>query len=101
MLSNWSERVTYWFRDKDEITPGVYTLLHLDSENKQKTIIGGALSLFVEIFVVYVGISKGIHMVTITDPLITSIEVAYDGGRKQVPYNTLQSKHLFKVIGDD
>ena len=76
--------------DIDEIAPPSATNLHFQGDIKQKTLLGGLVSLGVYLYVLYFVYQNGKKMVTYDDPSISSIE-------KQMDYIEVGKKYLDKL----
>ena len=61
---------------RDSIVDPSVLKLHFNGDVKIKTLIGGLLSIFIDVYVSYTAITKFIKMVTYQDPTITQLEEA-------------------------
>ena len=67
-----------WVRSKDGINPPSSGKLNFEGDVRQKTIIGGLVSLFVSGYVLYIAYTKGSIMVGLHNPYMSSLESTLD-----------------------
>jgi hypothetical protein len=65
-------QVVNYIKTYDDIVKPSHTRLNFQSDKLQKSLIGGLLSIFVTLFVLEIAIEKGIKMVSLNGPSISS-----------------------------
>lgn len=87
-----------FLKSKDEIAPTGFSQLHIRNNLGQKTVVGGCLSLFVSLYVVFIAYTKGRQMLQFDSPDISSIE-------ETMKYNVVgkikmvsMAKPLFEIL---
>jgi hypothetical protein len=63
---------------RDEIAPPGFSNLHFNSDEKQKTFVGGFISFGVTLYTLYIAYTRGRQMLEFGDPSIYSIEESLD-----------------------
>ena len=66
------EKLRNYVRGKDEIVKPSHTRLNFMGDVKQKTFVGGMLSIFIGLYVLYIALDRGLTMVLRHDPAIKS-----------------------------
>lgn len=85
-----------YFKSKDKIVKPSHQLLHYDKDSQQKTFIGGFVSTFIDLLVMYIAIEQGLRMVTFGAPIIKSQEKAQLDSTSKISINS-GSKILFEI----
>lgn len=90
--------IVNWVRDRDEIVAPGYEGLHFQTDFKQKTCAGGLASFGVTCYVIFMAYTKGMQMLGLDDPYISSLEetMNYEEVGK-VPFSEL-AKPLFEIL---
>ena len=64
--------ISDYVKTSDDITKPSHTRLNYNGDIKQKTLLGGFLSICVSLYVTWIAISKGTQMVQLDGPKIDS-----------------------------
>ena len=70
--------------NRDTITNPSALKLHFDGDVRLKNLIGGILSVIIDVYVSYIAITKFIDMVTFSDPTITQLHEALQDGETKI-----------------
>ena len=88
-----------WVRESDEIAEPPATQLHFDGDSKQKTILGGLVSLGVTVYLINMVYTKGLQLVGKGDNRIVSLSegMNYEEIGKVYIWNET-AKPLFEIL---
>ena len=77
-IRNAGQSVTSYITDQDGVVSPPHQKLHFQHDARQKTLIGGLISLGISIYVLNVAYERGKQMLQYGDPSMTSIEQGMD-----------------------
>lgn len=67
-----------WVRSHDEVVKPGHQGLHFQTDHKQKTCVGGFLSLCITLYVFFIAYTKGKQMLGLEEPYISSITEKFE-----------------------
>ena len=71
--------ISDYITDKDDVyTPGSLSL-HFDQDKKLKTLLGGIITIFVQMCVMYIAIKKTFIMFSYDEPDLLTLERSIEG----------------------
>ena len=76
-------------RDKDQLAHKAVTLFLFENDFKQKTLIGGILTIIIQLYVYYVIITLLLQMTLYEDPKISNLVSNYEDSEKVVYSNEM------------